>query len=381
MVGEAGKTPGLFVIIDPKEHAARRRLYAPAFTSQSMLDWEDLVQQKVRLAVSQLRHRALQGPVDMLPWWTFMATDLVTELAFGASANTLENGKNSDFLEIFGKMAKFRGLRLELPYLIKPLSYLPIPFFQRLQQLPYRLEASACSFIEKNKGGDGDQTQDITVFAKALAEADASKGLTKDIIWRDAKDFIIAGSDSTSVTMTYIVWAVIKHPNVRARLEQALEKLPEDFSSKDALGIHYLHLVVQEALRLYGAAQGLLPRTVPPGGKQVGGYFLPGHTEVSTQSYTLQRDSRIFPEPFKYIPERWENPAQEMKDAFMPFGAGTRACLGRHLADMELYSATATFFRECQGARLAPNVTDEEMEFEQYFLVKPRGHGCEIVMT
>lgn len=64
------------------------------------------------------------------------------------------------------------------------------------------------------------------------------------------------------------------------------------------------------------------------------------------------------------------------KAAYTPFGAGSRVCLGLHLAYMELRLATALFFRHCRGARLAPNMNDEMMEMDNRFLIAPKGHCC-----
>ena len=60
-----------------------------------------------------------------------------------------------------------------------------------------------------------------------------------------------------------------------------------------------LNSVIEETLRLYGAAPGALPRIVPSQGMTVAGYHLPAGTEVSTQAYTLHRDPRLFQEPLR----------------------------------------------------------------------------------
>ena len=70
--------------------------------------------------------------------------------------------------------------------------------------------------------------------------------------------------------------------------------------------------------------------------------------------------------------------SDDTKIAFSPFGAGGRICLGIHLAYMELRLATALFFRECRGAKLAPSTTPESMEVENIFLIAPKAGECRV---
>ena len=64
----------------------------------------------------------------------------------------------------------------------------------------------------------------------------------------------------------------------------------------------------------------------------------------------------------------------------MPFGAGSRICLGIHLAIMEMMLGAVVFFKECTSASLALSTTDASMEFENYFLIAPKSRKCEINM-
>jgi cytochrome P450 len=69
-----------------------------------------------------------------------------------------------------------------------------------------------------------------------------------------------------------------------------------------------------------------------------------------------------------------------MRAAFQPFGAGTRSCLAPTLARMELRLAAAQFFRECRGARVAPDTTDDVMVQKMLFFIFPKGSRCNIVI-
>jgi cytochrome P450 len=84
-------------------------------------------------------------------------------------------------------------------------------------------------------------------------------------------------------------------------------------------------------------------------------------------------------DPTRFLDKSAVTSAQ--KTAMHPFGAGSRICLGQYLAYMELRLGAAAFFRECRGARLASDMTDEVMEMENRFLISPRGHRCSITLS
>lgn len=92
------RAPGIFAMSNPHEHAARRKLFARAFSNSSMKgNWEAEIRRKTTLAVDQIQKGAMQAGkgADVFKWWTLMATDIITHLSFGESFAMLEQGKVS----------------------------------------------------------------------------------------------------------------------------------------------------------------------------------------------------------------------------------------------------------------------------------------------
>ena len=161
-----------------------------------------------------------------------------------------------------------------------------------------------------------------TLFTKLFRAGD--EGLPDKEIRTEAVAYIIAGSDTTANTLTYLLWSVCRDDKIKEALTTELLGLPDDFSDHHLKELPYLNQVIDETLRLYSAAPSGLPRAVPPGGAQLSGYFLPSGATVCTQAYSLHRDPDVFPSPEVFDPSRWKAPTKAMKDLFMPFGGGSR---------------------------------------------------------
>ena len=77
---------------DPKDHAARRKLFGPPFAKSAIASREDLIREKVNLAVEKIKQDTQAASADVVKWWQFMAADIIGELSFGKPFGLLENG-------------------------------------------------------------------------------------------------------------------------------------------------------------------------------------------------------------------------------------------------------------------------------------------------
>lgn len=94
----------------------------------------------------------------------------------------------------------------------------------------------------------------------------------------------------------------------------------------------YLDAVVKESLRMFPPIPMSMPRFVPPGGRNLGGFKIPGGTIVSAQAWSAHRlNEEVFPGGDSFVPDRWLNEERkvEMERCFLAFGKGARGCTGR----------------------------------------------------
>lgn len=191
--------------------------------------------------------------------------------------------------------AKFGLFGSELPLARTILEWTPIPAVQRLLNTDEEVQKIATDVMARTmRSGIGT----ANIFSKIVAEKEkGTQALSNYQLAFEAGGFIVAGSGTTAVSLTYLVWAVLSSPDVQVKLEAEVGALVEGYTDIQLEALPYLSAVIEETLRLYGAAPGALPRTVPKGGAKLAGYFIPQGITVSTQAYSYHRDALVYHKP------------------------------------------------------------------------------------
>lgn len=158
-----------------------------------------------------------------------------------------------------------------------------------------------------------------------------------------------AGSDTTAIALTNVLYYLIKHPNTLNKLREevagALDEGEEIAPYAKVKSLPYLKACLDESLRLSPPLPRGLERKTPPQGMEILGEHIAGGVTVSVSSYVAHRDPVLFPEPDSFKPERWLNESEATKDmraAWIPFTTGARACIGRNITMMEQQILIAT---------------------------------------
>lgn len=205
---------------------------------------------------------------------------------------------------------------------------MPVPGLTEVGEVAGKLIKYATESLQRHQRLAEQQTNGAipTLFTKLLRGGGEDDGETLPFkeIMDEAQVYIIAGSDTTALTLTYLVWSVCRRPAVRRRLADEVALLGEDFHDADAQRLPYLGRVIEEALRLYPAVPSALPRVVPAGGATMAGHYLPPGSTVCTQSYSLHRNPDVYHDPEAFDPDRWEHATRDMRDSFIAFGGGSR---------------------------------------------------------
>uniref|UniRef100_A0A8C3Q6T9 Uncharacterized protein n=1 Tax=Geospiza parvula TaxID=87175 RepID=A0A8C3Q6T9_GEOPR len=160
-------------------------------------------------------------------------------------------------------------------------------------------------------------------------------------IYGNVTELLLAGVDTVASTLAWSLYELARNPGAQraaaAATAAALGRLP------------LLRAVVKETLRLYPVIPANA-RVVPECDIRVGDYLVPRQTLITLCHYATSRDSRFFPAPDAFRPERWH------PFASLPFGLGPRSCVGRRLAELQLHMILLRFEvrPEPGGGRVRP---------------------------
>ncbi|KAF5598248.1 kinesin light chain [Fusarium pseudocircinatum] len=318
-------TNNLFNTLDVEFHRHHRRLLSSPLSESSFRSVEPTVDAYVKMAIASMtREMDERGAADVAKFWLFMATDIIVELRFGEPFGILEHGqKNQPIKDLEGLAAK-GSIRSTFPTLISISAKIPLPVFKETVAAAQRMKNYSAETVARYKRDFANNfaAAKPMLFSKLFGVGE--EGLSDDEIRAEAQAYIVAGSDTTATTLTYLIYSVCSHVDTRQRLVKELTGLPEDFGNSDLRDLSYLNSVIDETLRLYAAVQAAPPRVVPAEGAQLAGYFIPGDTVVSSQAWTLHHDPQVSPDPGTWDPSHWEKGSKTMHDAVMPFGGGSR---------------------------------------------------------
>lgn len=186
---------------------------------------------------------------------------------------------------------------------------------------------------------------DLLGLLLAARDDHGEGGLSDHELRDEVMTLFLAGHETTATLLTFLLLELSRHPAIRADVQAEVRSVLGDRTpnAADLRALPLLNACIQETLRLYPPAW-LLPRqaTQPV---TVGGVPIPDGGNVSINVFLMQRSARHWPQPGDFRPQRWLAGTRP-SDAFMPFGAGARMCIGNHLALLEAGLIAALVLRD-----------------------------------
>ncbi|KAH6850544.1 cytochrome P450 [Chaetomium sp. MPI-CAGE-AT-0009] len=387
---------GLFNTRDRAEHTRKRKIVSHTFSVKSVAQFEPYIHSNLELFVRQLDNLILRSNnpdgaahLDCLNWFNYLAFDVIGDLAFGAPFGMLSSGADmaevraspesppiyASAIEILNRRGEVSAALGSLPSLKPYAKYFPDPFFSQGLQAVENLAGIAIARVKSRlENPPPSERKDLL---QRLIDGRDEKGqpLGREELTAEALTQLIAGSDTTSNSSCALLFHAVRTPGVIQKLQAELDAaLPADLDVPTfdmVRDLPYLSAVVNETLRFHSTSGIGLPRQIPADSQGIhyeGHYFPPG-TVLSVPTYSIHHSKEIWgPDADEFKPERWANLTTRQKNAFIPFSYGSRACVGRNVAEMEMKLIVATWSR-----RYHVTLRQDYMDTKEGFLRKPLG--------
>uniref|UniRef100_A0A9J7YCZ9 Cytochrome P450, family 27, subfamily B, polypeptide 1 n=1 Tax=Cyprinus carpio carpio TaxID=630221 RepID=A0A9J7YCZ9_CYPCA len=167
-------------------------------------------------------------------------------------------------------------------------------------------------------------------------------GVPLKSVYSNVTELLLAGVDTISSTLSWSLYELSRHPEVQTALRDEVRRVMKGRSvpeARDVAAMPLMKAVIKEILRLYPVIPANA-RVITDRDITVGGYIIPKNTLITLCHYATSRDPRQFCDPDAFVPQRWLSRSEGSHPfASVPFGVGKRSCVGRRIAELELYLA------------------------------------------
>ncbi|KAK4156595.1 Pisatin demethylase [Chaetomidium leptoderma] len=365
----------MFSEVDPTLHALIKRPVVRHYSVPAVLAMEPLMDSVISDFVETLHKRYVEPKktCQFGDWLGFYAWDFLGMVTFSSKFGYLEKGSDFDgTLAIADKSIDYLALCGQMPWTDYVLDKNPIypigpPNIGNVTRI------AVANLTARLKGEDKNFTEGKPDFLQYFIE---SKSTHPELV-NDGSVIgylllnLIAGADTTAITMRALFYYTLKNPRVFARLQSDVRAVFQPFepaSHAQARALPYLEAVVKETLRYHPAVSMIMERIVPEGGLALpDGRVVPAGQMVGMNPYIVGRNKSVFGEDAEeFNPDRWLQRTGEGEEAYkermqrwgqsiLAFGGGYRICLGRNLSQMEVYKVVPTLLATFDVALEDPN--------------------------
>lgn len=329
----AGRT---LVTLSGDEHRRRRRLIAPAFHRNRIAAYAP---EFGRVAQEWAVGLPVGEPIDLVPEIDRLSLRTLTSTLISADLGA----RTRD------------SIRVDSPLLLAEASFrtlVPRPLWRLRPVAGRRFLASSArqrsllADVVAAYRRSGEDHGDLLSTLVAHSDPGTGESLDDETIVDEMVGFLIGGIESPSGMLASFLHEIVRAPAVRDRAVAEVDAVVGDrpVAPEDATSLPYLRTVLQETMRLWAPWVNMLTADGPV---SLGGLGLPDGTMVGFSANMIHHDARYYPEPERFLPDRWGAPEAELVDtnAVVPFGIGARRCPGDHFSWSALTLQAAALLR------------------------------------
>jgi cytochrome P450 len=362
------------LISNGKEHERARKMLNPAFHFLNLQSMISIMTDQTTKTIDKLLESSLK--INLSKEFSTLTLSIIASSAFGRSFETISNAKDivgRVFTEILSAIV-YRSSRLII--LIPILSQLPYWKKDIIDRGTQEMSQFVDQIVADRRQG---RSQSLCAGADLLdlllsAVDNQGQSFTDQEIKDQTLTFILAGHETTSNLMVWIMYELMINPSVYKACQDEVDRiLPNQMipTSEHLNDLTIIEAVLQETLRLYPPApffarQCINEQTI--GNTTDHPIHIPVETTILINTYAIHRREEYWPRPNEFDYTRWlRDPITGLKPklahpfCYLPFAAGPRNCIGQNFALLESKVMLAMLIQRCHfelepGQKIVPEI-------------------------
>ncbi|XP_066532437.1 cytochrome P450 2J2-like isoform X2 [Hoplias malabaricus] len=286
-----------------------------------------------------------QGPFDPQLLLSSAVSNIISSLVFGHRFE-YHDKQFQNILQLDSEAIFLSGLTRTQLYNVFPrlFNFVPGPHQKMFANYSKVLEFLNDEINKHKEDLDSSNPRDyIDAYLVEMEKrkSDPEAGFNFDTLLSATLDFFEAGTETSATTLCWGLLFMMKYPEIQRKVQAEIDRvighsrLP---SMTDRPNMPYTDAVIHETQRL----GNIVPLGAPKRAckdTMLGGYFIPKGTTITTSLSSVLKDKNEWETPGSFNPGHFldEKGQFRKRDAFLPFSAGKRVCLGEQLARMELF--------------------------------------------
>ena len=325
------------LLLDEAEHIRHRRLMLPSFHGQRMQVFEDVMRES---ADQEIDTWPVGEPFAVMPSMQSLTLRVIMRAVFGFEQGPAEDELRPRLREMIEPVARPRGIML-----MALLGRLGSNRGEAARFEARRRAVDELLFAEiARRRAAPDLEERTDVFSMLLlAEDEDGKKLSDAEVRDELVTLLLAGHETTATGLAWTLDLLLHTPGAMQRAAAGDDE--------------YLDAVVKESLRIRPVIPGV-GRVVRGGPFSLAGYTIPEGVEINPSIRVIHRRADLYPQPTAFRPERFLGPEAPDTYTWIPFGGGTRRCLGASFAQMEMRIVLRRVLERCSLHAADPRVDE-----------------------
>ncbi len=307
----------------------QRRLIQPVFHKQRLERFVQKISESTDEMLTAWENKQSET-LDAYNEMNRVTLDIVGKTLFSTNVKSEFDKVNTALTKIM------TAIRNRSRFMRFPLWF-PLPSHLRIEHNRKVLDETIREIIDHRRNTTG-TFDDLLTMLMEVEDADTRERMTDKQLRDEVLTIFVAGHETTANAMSFTLYLLAKHPEVKAKLQKELSEIigTGELTFEKLNRLEYTTMVIKESMRLYPPAW-MIPREAAKD-DVIGGYQVKKGDKVLVSPYAMQRSPRFWNAPDEFIPERFtaENIKNTPRYAYFPFGGGQRLCVGNNFAMMEM---------------------------------------------